>query len=167
MERLTKLVSFTPESWNNMPLSNGDLVWISVKQMYAGNAVRAYENHLEHVPPFEVCSTMCIIEEVLTEEPTEMHHDTPIHVYDINNGSRGIFGAYKYDIVRNLTHDNRRHFSAMRIQRVFRKYINYKKRLLKALALVQPVARAWYVSPNNPNHQKRMRAIAEKWGMRP
>jgi hypothetical protein len=78
-------------------------------------------------------------------------------------------GIYSQDVALNLTLRNVRHFAATRIQRYTRAFLARRKmraeQLNMALAIIQPIARAWYVSPNNQNHRIRMEALALKWGM--
>lgn len=157
MERLVKTISFTPEQWTSIDFQKGDLAWISEEQSYVHEAI---ENHL----PLIVPATISIIEDVYRDTDRTIYGAS---IYSIINGKRGEYGIYKGDIVRNLTHDYKRYFAARKIQCCFRKYRLRKQKILHALSILQPIAREWYVNPNNPNHQKRMRKIAEKWGMRP
>lgn len=162
MERLSKVVSFTLEEWRNLKLKKDDLVWVSDQQMYVEDAIQARERGDPNPPPFEVSCTMCIVEEIWIRPEGDVFG---VIVHDIIRGERGSFGVSPGEVIRNITQDNQKLFSASRIQRRFRTYIKRKRQVEWALRVVQPVARAWYVSPNNPSHQKRMRAIAEKWGM--
>lgn len=157
MERLTKTISFTSEEWSSMDLQPGDLVWIAEEQLYV-------EKALEENLPLAIPSTIDVVKKVYRNPDNTVHSAC---VYSIINGERGEFGVNKGDIVRNLTRDYRRYVAARRIQYRFKKYLHRKQQILKALSVLQPIAREWYVNPNNPNHQKRMRVIAEKWGMQP
>lgn len=160
MNRLVKTVMFTSEEWKTMSLKKDDLVWISEEQAYVEQAILSHEEPNKEPLPFQVKSEMCIVEEVHMKEDNSTIEAIVVH--NIINGERGTFGVYYGDVVKNITLHYKKHFSAIRIQRQFR-----KKRILKALAILQPIAREWYVNPNNPNHQKRMRITAEKWGMCP
>lgn len=157
MQRLTKTIAFTSEEWDTMDLQKGDLVWISEEQLYIE---KAFSENL----PYSVPATIDLVEKVYRNPDNSVNG---VCVYSIIDGERGSYGVYKGDIVRNLTRDYRRYFAARIIQRRFKKYIQRKHQILKALKILQPIAREWYVNPNNPNHLKRMRVIAEKWGMLP
>jgi hypothetical protein len=156
MERLTKRMMLEPGQWQNIAssLRKDNLVWVADEQI-------SYEENIE---PREIGATLCIVEEVWTRG--ENNEIFGVIVHDIIHGERGSFGIHPRDVVQNATKEYQKHFSAGRIQRRFRTFMERRRRVLRALALVQPVAKAWYVSPNNPRHQIRMRAIAEKWGMK-
>lgn len=157
METYISTVSFTPEQWNSMDLKKGDLVWISEEQGYVQDAI---DKSLPHSIP----ATLNLIHKVYR---SQTHVIIGACIYSIMDGNRGKYGIYKSDIVRNATQDYKEYFAARSIQRSFRTYLARKKQILKALQILQPIAREWYVNPNNPSHQQRMKAIAEKWGMRP
>lgn len=156
MERMVKRMMLEPGQWQNIAssLRKDNLVWVADEQI-------SFEENTE---PREIGATLCIVEEVWTRG--ENNEIVGVIVHDIIHGERGSFGIHPRDVVQNATKNYREHLSAVRIQRKFRTFMERRRRLLRALALVQPVAKAWYVSPNNPRHQVRMRAIAEKWGMK-
>lgn len=158
MENFVKTVSFTAEEWRSMDLQKGDLIWISETQGYAGEATEGGQL------PFTTTATMSLVEKVYRFIDDSIQGAS---IYSMIRGVRGNYGVHKEDILCNLTQEYKKHFAARKIQTRFRKYVLRKKQVLKALSILQPIAREWYVNPNNPNHQQRMRAIAEKWGMRP
>lgn len=157
---MIKRVSVTPSQWREHVFHKckpGDLIWISEEQDFMPIHENQNDTHI-----FETEATLGIIQAI---DP----NDTPrwcivrTRVHD----DIGSYGIHIEDIVRSVTHDFNCNYSAQKIQRCFRKYISRKKKIIKALAVLQPIAREWYVNPNNPNHIKRMREIAKKWGMKP
>ena len=69
-------------------------------------------------------------------------------------------------IISNVTQRYQRIFAAKLIWRYWRRYEQERRaRIQHALKILQDHCIAWSVSPNNPHHMKRMRAIADAHGM--
>jgi len=77
---------------------------------------------------------------------------------------------FPHQVVVNVTRRYTKCNATLRIQRYYRKYIERKKARAAALehtvCMLQARCKAWSVSPNNPNHMQRMKAMANGHGMK-